>query len=370
MINSIQEYIRTPLLYNHWYVAGTVDEFTRDPIARTLLERSIVFFRTEAGELRAFQNRCLHRSYPLSESVVDGDNLICSYHGVCYGSDGAVVRIPSQADAPVPKRRLKRYAVEERGPLVFIWMGDGEADYSRFPDLPPLGNSDFKVLHGFFEIEGSYLFMLENLYDLTHFVFLHRATFRTPASFFDNPPIVTETADGMIRCTNPEDNREAILKPLPPCVREELEGSTIKQRDDSVAIAPGIVRAHIYVMRDDEDEPSDENPCMYMAHFVTPVTKDRTLYWWTSSVNRGLDDDEHFAKIAKVSSIAFTEDLVAVERMQRLLDEDTTDFREMNIAGDKAGTLFRRVIARWVTEEYGEAFAVDSLGSSVSAGNS
>jgi phenylpropionate dioxygenase-like ring-hydroxylating dioxygenase large terminal subunit len=359
MIGSIQEYIRTPLLYNHWYVAGTVDDFTRQPVARTLLERSIVFFRTEAGQLRAFQNRCLHRSYPLSESTVDGDNLTCSYHGVCYGPDGVVVRIPSQAAAPVPRRQLKRYTVEERGPLVFIWMGDGEADYSRFPDIPPLGNPAFKVLHGFFEIQGSYLFMLENLYDLTHFVFLHRTTFKVPESFFDNPPAVTETADGLICCTNPEDRREAILKPLPPAVRDELTGVTVTQRDDSVAIAPGIVRAHIYVMRDGENEPHDENPCMYMAHFMTPVTKDRTLYWWTSSVNRGLDDDAHFAKIVDVSTIAFTEDVRAVEHMQRLLDEDSTEFREMNIAGDKAGTLFRRVILRWARDEYGAAAGAD-----------
>ncbi len=162
---------------------------------------------------------------PLSEGIVDGDNLVCSYHGVCYSSDGVVARIPSQANAPVPKRQLKRYPVEERGPLVFIWMGDGEADYSRFPDLPQLANPEFRVLHGFFELKGSYLFMLENLYDLTHFVFLHRQTFKIPESFYDNPPITTVTADGLVCCTNPEDSREAILKPLPPIVREELEGS-------------------------------------------------------------------------------------------------------------------------------------------------
>ncbi len=365
MIGSIQEYIRTPLLYNHWYVAGTVEEFTREPIARTLLERSIVFFRTESGELRALQNRCLHRSYPLSESIVGGDTLTCSYHGICYSAEGVVVRIPSQANAPVPKRQLKRYPVEERGPLVFIWMGDGEPDDERFPDLPQLGNPEFRVIHGFFELAGSYLFMLENLYDLTHFVFLHRQTFKVPESFYDNPPIVTTSEDGLVHCINPEDKREAILKPLPPCVREELEGVSITQRDDSVALAPGIVQAHLYVMRDGQDEPHDENPSMYMAHFVTPVTKDRSLYWWTSSVNRGLDDDAHFDKMIKIDTIAFTEDLVAVERMQRLLDEDTTDFKEMSIAGDKAGTLFRRVIARWAKEEYGDAVDVDPLTGSV-----
>ena len=53
-IRSVKDYINMPLLYNHWYVAGFGEEFGRKPKAKTLLERSIVFYRTEAGELTAF----------------------------------------------------------------------------------------------------------------------------------------------------------------------------------------------------------------------------------------------------------------------------------------------------------------------------
>ena len=76
-IRSVKDYINMPLLYNHWYVAGFGEEFGRRPKAKTLLNRSIVFYRTEAGELTAFQNRCLHRSFPLAEASVEGDDLVC-----------------------------------------------------------------------------------------------------------------------------------------------------------------------------------------------------------------------------------------------------------------------------------------------------
>ena len=58
-IRSVKDYIRLPLCYNHWFVAGLKEEFDQKPPAKTLLERSIVFYRTEAGELVAMQNRCL-----------------------------------------------------------------------------------------------------------------------------------------------------------------------------------------------------------------------------------------------------------------------------------------------------------------------
>ncbi|ATW05444.1 hypothetical protein CHN51_08230 [Sphingorhabdus sp. YGSMI21] len=60
------------------------DEFGRQPQARTLLEKSILFYRTESGELVALQNRCLHRAYPLSEGKLEGDNLVCGYHGALW----------------------------------------------------------------------------------------------------------------------------------------------------------------------------------------------------------------------------------------------------------------------------------------------
>jgi len=50
-LRSVKDYIRLPFVYNHWYVAGTTDEFGQEPVAKTLLDRSLVFYRTEAGEL-------------------------------------------------------------------------------------------------------------------------------------------------------------------------------------------------------------------------------------------------------------------------------------------------------------------------------
>ncbi len=188
-IKHVEDYIRLPLLYNHWYVAGTCDEFDRDPKARTLLERSIVFYRTTDGQLVASQNRCLHRAFPLSESKLDGDELVCGYHGIRYnpeGLDGS--RVPSQKKCP--DRKLRMYPVVEQGPFVFIWMGDEDApDMERLPDFPFLANPEMLTLHGQHHLDGSYLLMQENLNDLTHFAYLHHDSAGFDDAFLELPTV-------------------------------------------------------------------------------------------------------------------------------------------------------------------------------------
>jgi vanillate O-demethylase monooxygenase subunit len=234
-------------------------------------------------------------------------------------------------------------------------MGDGEADYTKFPDLPQLGNPEFRVLHGFFELKGSYLFMLENLYDLTHFVYLHRNTFGFDDAYYDIPPVTIVNDDGLVVSTNAEENSQSVVASLPQPAKDELAGKTIIQRDDTIAVSPGLVLAHWYVLEDGQDDPTEANVQGYINHYMTPISKDRCLYWWSYSINRDVNNEEHFAGMRMFVERGFMEDVVAVEHMQRLLDEDTTEVTEMNIAGDKAGILFRRVILKWAQDEYGSA---------------
>jgi phenylpropionate dioxygenase-like ring-hydroxylating dioxygenase large terminal subunit len=99
-LNDSRAFVRLPLLRRHWYVAGLREEFGQDPLAKILLERSIVFYRKVDGALVALQNRCAHRAFPLSEGTRVGDHLRCGYHGLEYDERGDIVDAPSQATCP------------------------------------------------------------------------------------------------------------------------------------------------------------------------------------------------------------------------------------------------------------------------------
>ena len=58
--------------------------------------------RPLAGQRRARRtpslDLCIHRGTALSLGTVEGDEIVCPYHGWRYGSDGACTRIPQLAD--------------------------------------------------------------------------------------------------------------------------------------------------------------------------------------------------------------------------------------------------------------------------------
>ncbi|MEM7282656.1 MAG: Rieske 2Fe-2S domain-containing protein [Pseudomonadota bacterium] len=356
-IKSVKNYVRLPLLFNHWYIAGLCEEFGQKPKAKTLLERSIVFYRTEAGELTALQNRCLHRSFPLSEAYREGDNLVCRYHGIRYAPDGSIARIPCQDR--VANRKLKKYPLREMGPFVFIWMGDSDsADVEeKLPDLPFLSDPGYRTIYEALDIKSNYLLMQENLNDLTHFAYLHKDSFGVGEYFFDLPTEVKQTPEG-VWCnridTNPD--RAAVL--LPPDLQERVRGRYLERWDAGMSISPGVFKGYAPLHAGKPDSDDREVYETYVMHYLTPETKSTTHYWWSISNDFATENDEYYAGLKAHIANGFSEDKWACEHMQGLLDSDQIDFKEMLIAGDQAGMLFRKLMLDWVNAEYGNESTV------------
>ncbi|MEM8917457.1 MAG: Rieske 2Fe-2S domain-containing protein [Pseudomonadota bacterium] len=348
-IRSVKKYTDMPFAYRHWYVAGLVEEFGRELKARTLLDRSILFYRTEAGDLVAMQNRCLHRSFPLAESALDGDNIICGYHGANYGPNGELIRFPGQKTCP--KGQLKTYVTKEVGPFVFIWMGDADAaDDSRFPDLSFLDDEDFRTFYGTKFLEGNYLFMQENLNDLTHFAFLHANTFRFDEQYLELPVEVSQEGSN-VRLNRIDTNWEEVGKGYPTEVHEMVGNKPIEKHDGGVSVTPGIFRGEAPLFVQNDAGEAEERFDMFILHFVTPETKSSTHYWYSLSQNYGQQNDAFFMMQEALVNQGFEEDVFAVKHMQKLLDSDSTEMDEISVNADRAGLLFRKVMLDWVNEE-------------------
>src|ERR1700722_15992489 len=169
----------TPFIFNEWYVAGFAHEFDRTLRKRKILGRNLVLFRTTSGQPIALDDRCAHRSYPLSASKLDGDRIGGGYHGLRFKGGGDCIEVPLQAKCP-KGIGVARYPLVERGPLVWIWMGATElANPARIPHQPWLEASDWERSQGYFALPASYVSLHENLMDLTHLSFLHAESFGT-----------------------------------------------------------------------------------------------------------------------------------------------------------------------------------------------
>lgn len=165
---------------NTWYIAAEPQELAGRPLARTILEKPIVLFRTESGKVVALDDRCPHRFAPLSLGKVVGERIQCGYHGAQFDVNGACALVPGQTIVP-PKARLTTYPVIEKHGYVWIWMGDpsGASDTSSIPDfLYRSGDANWDGGYGHFEsIQANYNLINDNLFDITHAEFVHPESF-------------------------------------------------------------------------------------------------------------------------------------------------------------------------------------------------
>ena len=100
------------ILRQYWHPVATSAELGDQPLGVRLLDEAVVLYR--AGDrVIAFKDLCIHRGTALSRGWVDGETLVCAYHGWSYAPDGVCVRIPAlDPGPPIPlKARTPVYRV-------------------------------------------------------------------------------------------------------------------------------------------------------------------------------------------------------------------------------------------------------------------
>ena len=77
-------------LRNCWYVAGWSKDYDRSLKAQMLLGENVVLYRLEDGAPAALEDACPHRKLPLSMGQLEGDTVVCGYHGLTFDCAGNV----------------------------------------------------------------------------------------------------------------------------------------------------------------------------------------------------------------------------------------------------------------------------------------
>ena len=50
----------------------------------------MALYKTESGEIHLVRDICPHRGVPLTKGWVDGEEIVCPYHGLRYNTEGNV----------------------------------------------------------------------------------------------------------------------------------------------------------------------------------------------------------------------------------------------------------------------------------------
>lgn len=337
----------TPFLYQQWYVAAFSDELGRELLARTLLGKRVVFYRTAAGEAVALADRCAHRSYPLSGGRLDGDTIVCGYHGFRYDAQGDCIEVPSATKCP-RSIGVQRYPLVERGGLIWIWMGEPDhADLGRLPEIAFL-EGGWDCSKGYFHLRGNYVSLHENLLDLTHLSYIHAKSFGTPD--YARAPYKTDIKDGHIqicRTVNPT---------LLPPVWAEPSGLTGVKTATRVANSEFVSPAFHLVSTSFFDGALPEverNVCsIRTAHLPTPETHRSTHYFIVHGRDFALGDDNVTQVMHNRLFTAFQEDVEALAILEETLEHTAPeDLYEISVASDGPSVAMRRYIKRCANEE-------------------
>jgi vanillate O-demethylase monooxygenase subunit len=339
----------TPLIHDAWYVAALGSEVGREPFARTILGRSIVLYRTQEGTPVALRNRCCHRSFPLSRGRLEGDTLVCGYHGLRYDTSGRCTEIPMQKSVP-SSVRVRAYPLKEVGDFIWIWPGDpGKADQGSLPHQFWMKDIGWDTRIAYLHVKGSYVHLHENLLDLSHLTFLHATTFGTPE--YARAPVEAKIENDDIQVW-----RHVECK-LPPIYAKPLgwSGMLAKRSSGSCFVSPAMhVNTGIFTNLEAPALNKEPTPTVKVAQLITPESH-RSTHYWTLLARNFIRGDEAISNFMIDQQLAaFREDVFALEEIDKLSQlEHDQGFREVSIPTDRAGVLMRRRLKKWADLESG-----------------
>ena len=182
-----------------WYAVAWDTDLKHELLARTVCNKPLVMYRTAEGKPVVLEDACWHRLLPLSKGRLDGDEVVCGYHGLVFNSSGRCTYMPSQSTMN-PSACVRSYAVVERHRFVWVWMGNPAlADTSKVPDLHWNQDTEWAGDGETIYVRCNYKLVLDNLMDLTHETFVHgsslgqREVAEAPFQVTHSPDHVTVT---------------------------------------------------------------------------------------------------------------------------------------------------------------------------------
>jgi vanillate O-demethylase monooxygenase subunit len=349
-IQPVEPPVSSPFPLDQWYVAGFSSELTDQPVARTFLNQKVVLFRTRNGEAAALEDRCCHRSLPLSCGTVEADGVRCGYHGLLYAPDGTCIEIPGQERIP-PKARVRAYHLVEKNQLLWIWMSrrKGEAPSREAPDYRFHDDPRYKFGSGKYHYKAPWQLIHDNLLDLSHLGYVHLKTIGGNARLHMNAEMkVTSEGDSvkvvrLMPGSTPPPTYMAAWPFGEKCDRwQEIEFDVSHLRIWTGAVEPGT---------DAIDDPERGGFHMRGFHGITPETEQTCHYFWSMASTSHPDMPPNIDSVVSQTEFTFDEDRTVIEAQYRNIVEFGKDATWIDIHVDAGGNRARRILQRLMQQQ-------------------
>ena len=333
---------------NCWQAAA----FSREVVpgrmlARRILDQPLVLFRASSGRVAALEDRCPHRSAPLSKGKLIGDTVRCGYHGLRYDATGKCILIPGQSFIP-PKARARVFPIVERHTLAWIWMGEEErADQALIPDVHWMDTPGWIASEGYHRIQASYRLLNDNLLDLSHEAYVHVHTIGNEA--VADSPVEVKADARMVYVT------KEIPSCNPPPFYQYLgrvpATANVRRWQRTTFIPPGYLVIDVGIQALDEIAGSNRVEGR-VINLITPESASTSHYFWAFARNFRLDEPEVTEFLRDNVRSTFDEDKEMLEAQQGVLgDTDMDPAYKIIVKADAGAVQGRRLLAAMVDLE-------------------
>ena len=319
------------ILAQYWYPVARIQDVSTTPHQVTLLDVKMAIYQTDKGEIRLVRDICPHRGVPLSKGWVEGEEIICRYHGLRFDLAGKCTKIPAQPDLTKISDRfsLTQFPVVLRYGLVWTSLHGRDFQHNNIPQLDTWDHPDHQsILPPYVDIAGSAGRQLEGFIDVAHFAWVHHEAFADR-----NNPVVpkyhTERTDYGLKTIyiSGVSNYPHALKHLEP------EGFEWKRTFDIYPPFSAILTV---------DFP--DNGILKILNACCPVSVNQTRLF--VPLTRNFDQTGDLQAVYDFNAQIFAEDQDIVESQKP--EELPLDLMmEAHFEADRSSTTYRRILAEW-----------------------
>ena len=159
-----------------WFAVGVTSELdVGDVMPARYFGQELVLVRTAEGRATLFDAYCPHLGAHLGHGgSVEGENLVCPFHGWRFGTDGACSGMPYGKRIPAAAK-TKSWPVLEQNGVIYAWFDPDDAAPTY--DMKCFDDSNWTpMVSKRWLIKGHSQEVCENSVDYSHFRFIHNSS--------------------------------------------------------------------------------------------------------------------------------------------------------------------------------------------------
>jgi vanillate O-demethylase monooxygenase subunit len=271
----------------------------------------------------------------------EGETIRCPYHGLEFSPTGACVGTPSRA--AIPKgAKVVAYPVVEKDAMIWVWVGNPDrADPELVIDYPYHSSPDWDFATTKFQFNASYDLVIDNILDLTHVAFVHKAVLQ--ADMQTQVAVETQVRRRGDRGLSTARHMPNSVPPLQ--YQRPVPFKGMIDRWQETEFRPGIIDVYSGGM-DAGNGAFTGNRVggvhLRTVHAITPVTSTSCTYHFSIAKNFSLGDPELLQALLGGGIATVTEDIAILEAQQMRITEAGED-GFVSLASDAAQLQARRI---------------------------